>query len=278
MQRMIRAYGTPDAATSDFVYDGRGTMVQEIKYTGTTDPNIVLNDVYDNCNQLVQQTDAANRSRVFYHDPLNRPTGQEFYDEGGNIVEWNYNYYNDNGDLVWNDGPRFNPEDYVWHDYDGAGRQIQEIHWRSRAKADGSGVEAETGDNLYATSFYFYDAFGNLTNAIDPRQNYAVMAYDALGRMLQKRFYNTNNVLLKTEGYSYEPGGLVATSTNALGGVTSTFYTEHRQTGNSNQSRLARPINGGMLWTDALPRQSSPTAHIGNFPIMMPTGHKLVII
>ena len=225
MQRMIRAYGSPDAATSDYVYDGRGTVVQEIKYTGTTDPNIVLNDIYDNCNQLVQQTDAANRSKVYYHDPLNRPTGKEFYDENGNIVEWNYNYYNDNGDLVWNDGPRFNPEDYIWHDDDGAGRMIQELHWRSRAKADGSGVESETGDNLYATTFYYYDSFGNLTNVVDPRQNYAVMTYDALGRMLQKRAYNTNGALLKTEGCTYEPGGLVATATNALGGVTKSFYT-----------------------------------------------------
>ena len=126
MQRVVRAYGSPDAATNDIVYDGRGTIVQEIKYTGKSDPNIVLNDVYDNCNQLVQQTDAANRSKVFYHDPLNRPTGKESYDENANLVEWNYNYYNDNGDLVWNDGPRFNPEDDIWHDYDGAGRQIQE--------------------------------------------------------------------------------------------------------------------------------------------------------
>jgi len=226
MQRVVRAYGSPDAATNDIVYDGRGTIVQEIKYTGTTDPNVVLYDIYDNCNQLVQQTDAANRSTLFYHDPLNRPTGKESYNENGNIVEWHYNYYNDNGDLVWNDGPRYNPEDYIWHDYDGAGRKIQEIHWRSRAKADGSGVEAETGDNLYATTFYFYDAFGNLTNAVDPRQNYALMNYDAIGRMLQKSSYNSNNVLLKTEGYSYEPGGLVATATNALGGVTTTIYTD----------------------------------------------------
>jgi RHS repeat-associated protein len=225
MERQVRAYGSPDAATNDVVYDGRGTIVQEIKYTGSTDPNIVLSDVYDNCNQLVQQTDAANRSTLFYHDPLNRPTGRESYDENGNIVEWNYNYYNDNGDLVWNDGPRYNPEDYVWHDYDSAGRPIQEIHWRSRAKADGSGVEAETGDNLYATSFNFYDSFGNLTNAVDPRQNYMAMSYDAIGQMLQRRSYDSNSVLLKTEGYLYEPGGLVATATNALGGFTTIFYT-----------------------------------------------------
>ena len=226
MQRLVRAYGTADAATNDFIYDGRGTVVQEIKYTGTSDPNLVLNDVYDNGNQLVQQTDAANRSKQYFHDPLNRPIGKESYDEAGNIVEWNYNYYNDNGDLVWEDGPRFNPEDYIWHDYDGAGRQIQAIHWRSRAKADGSGVEAETGDNLYATTFYFYDTFGNATNVIDPRQNRVAMRYDAIGQMQQKLYYNTNNTLLRTEGYSYEPGGLPATATNALGGVTTTLYTD----------------------------------------------------
>jgi RHS repeat-associated protein len=226
MQRQVRAYGSPDAATNDVIYDGRGTVLQQIKYTGTTDPNIIINSVYDNRNELVQQTDATNRSVLFYYDPLGRPTGKEFYNENASIVEWSYNYYNDNGELVWTDGPHFNPEDYTWRDYDGAGRKIQEIHWRSRGKADGSGVEAETGDNLYATTFYSYDSAGNLTNAIDPRQNYSAMRYDALGRMTQNRSYNTNNVLLKTEGYSYEPGGQIATATNVLGGVTTVFYTD----------------------------------------------------
>jgi RHS repeat-associated protein len=196
-----------------------------LRHLTTSDPNIVVNDVYDNCNQLIQQSDATNRTTLFYHDPLNRPTGQEFYNENGNIVQWNYKYYNENGDLVWIDGPRYNPEDYIYFDYDGAGREIQEIHWRSHAKADRSGVEAETGDNLYATTFYTYDSFGNLTNVVDPRQDVTAMSYDALGQMLQKRFYNTDGVLLKTESYSYEPGGLVATDTNALGGITRTSYT-----------------------------------------------------
>lgn len=284
MERQIRAYGSPDAATNDLVYDGRGTILQQIKYTGTSDPNIVLNDVYDNCNQLVQETDAANRTKLFYHDPLNRPTGVESYDENGNIVEWTYNYYNDNGDLVWTDGPRFNPEDYIWRDYDGAGRKIQEIHWRSRAKADGSGVQAETGDNLYATTFYSYDSFGDLTNVIDPRHNYSVMAYDALGRMLQRRSYDTNNVLLKTEGYSYEPGGLVATATNALGGVTTTFYTDTGKPetqinpdGTTNQwrynldGRLAQEIQpNGAFWQYAYndaSRTVTRTYLNGGFPL-----------
>jgi RHS repeat-associated protein len=225
MQREIRAYGSPDAATNDYVCDGRGFVTQQTRYSGTTDPDVVLTNVFNARGELIRQTDTSNRSIHFENDALGRPIAKELFDENGNIVEWVYYYYNPNGELVWTDGPHFNPEDYHWRDYDGAGRTIQEIRWRVRAKSDGSGVEAEAGDNLYATAFNQFDSFGNLTKAIDPRQNYSLMDYDPLGRPTRRRAYDSSNVLLKTEGFSYEPGGQIATATNALNGVTMTLYT-----------------------------------------------------
>lgn len=225
LQRKIWASGSTNAATNDWVYDGRGYPAQQTKYSATTDPNVVINTLFDERGELVWQTDVAGRNTHFDYDPMGRLTTKEYYDENGNLIEWNYLYYNENGDLEWTDGPRFNPEDYTWRDYDGAGRKIQEIHWTSRAKSDGSGVEPQPDGSQFATSFFFYDTSGELTNKTDPLQNAVVMDYDALSRVVRKRSYDAGANLLNTEGYSYSPGDLIATTTNALGGVTTYTYT-----------------------------------------------------
>jgi RHS repeat-associated protein len=135
-----------------------------------------------------------------------------------------YFYYNANGELTWWDGPRSNPEDYAWRDYDGAGRPITEIRWRSRPRADGSAVEAETGDDLYATTFHFYDRFGNETNTMDSLGNYTRMQWDALGRMTDRFSSAASGALLATNHFAYEPGGKVAVAINPLGGGTTNTY------------------------------------------------------
>src|SRR5439155_9404054 len=132
---------------------------------------------------------------------------------------------NDNGELVWTDGPRSGPEDYIWRDYDGAGRKTTEIHWRSEARYDGTGVQAPAGDDLYATTFYQYDAFGNLTRITDPLGNYVVQKFDAIGQMTNQVFYGANAVSLTTNNFDYEGGGQISIFTNALSGVTKKFYT-----------------------------------------------------
>lgn len=263
LQREIRAFGSSDAATNDWVHDGRGFITQQIQYTRTSDPTVTNNYLYNARGELIERTDAAGRKYRADFDALGRPQTKEVYEPGQSTpLTWDYSYYSANGDLIWTDGSRFNPEDYVWRDYDGEGRQIQEIRWRSRAKADGSGVEAETGDNLYATTFSEFDAFGNLTKVTNPRRNYQLMDYDAIGRLVRRRSFDLNTTLLKAEGFSYEPGGKVATATNAVGGVTTTLYTstgrpkmQINPEGTTNQwrykldGRLAREIiPNGAYW------------------------------
>src|SRR5438105_3338067 len=84
----------------------------------------------------------------------------------------------------------------------------------SSIRQDGTGVEAETGDDLYATTFYFYDGFGNLTNVIEPRGNYVSKTYDSVGQLRTEIFYSPSGTALATNGYGYEPGGLVSSITN----------------------------------------------------------------
>jgi RHS repeat-associated protein len=230
LTRQIRAYSSVDAATNDIFYNGQGSIANTIQYTATTDPNISNQFLYNERNELVQQTDGAGRNSRFAYDPMGRLSTKETYEAGQTTpMDWNDLYYNENGELVWSDGPRYNPEDYVWRDYDGAGRKTTEIHWRSRGKADGSGMEAETGDDLYATSFYNYDPFGNLIQATDPLGNYVLQGYDAIGQLTNQVFYGSNGVALSTNTLAYEAGGQVAFATNALGGFTTNKYTSTGQ-------------------------------------------------
>jgi RHS repeat-associated protein len=226
LTRLVRAYGSVDAATNDLAYDGHGFITQSTRYTGTGDPNIINTYFYNERGDQVIAADALGAAAVSDYDALGRPTEKENFDEFGNALSWSFNYYNDNGELTWVDGPRYNPEDYVFYDYDGAGRRTTEIHWRSEAKSDGSGVEAPAGYNQYAQSFYQYDVLGNLTLAVDPRGAMTTNTWDALCRLAQTTHLDVDGVtVLSREGFGYEPGGLVQSYTNALGGTATTLYT-----------------------------------------------------
>lgn len=223
----IAAFGSTDAATNTAAFDGRGWKTQGVGYPGTGDPTVTNSFFYNLRGELVLQTDAANRSRYFAYDGLGRRTLAEVYDAGQAVpVDFQFWYYNDNGELTWSDGPRFDPEDYVWRDYDGAGRATTEIRWRSQAKVDGTGVEAPSGYNLYSQSFREYDVFGNVMRSIDPRGAITTNSWDKLGRRVQTKWFDTDGVtVLSSEGLAYEPGGEIAFHTNALGGVTEKQYT-----------------------------------------------------
>ena len=138
--RQIRASGSVDAATNDLVYNGNGFLTESIRYTGTTDPNVTNTFFYNERGQMVNRVDALGAVTFFDYDALDRPTEQENFDEFGNALAWTFNYYNENGELNWTEGPRYNPENYVYYDYDGEGRRSTEIHWRSQANSVVLGV------------------------------------------------------------------------------------------------------------------------------------------
>jgi YD repeat-containing protein len=225
--RQIRANGSPDAATNDLFYSGQGFVTNSIQYTGTGDPNVVNQLFYDERGELVQRTDAAGASYVFAFDPMGRKTAEATYDAGQNVpMDYDNWYYDANGELNWIDGPRYNPEDYVFYDYDGAGRPTTEIHWRSEANSTGNGVEAPAGYNVYAQIFNQFDPLGNLLSKTDPRGAMTTNAWDVLCRLTKSVHLDTNGVsVLSVEGFGYEAGGQVQSHTNALGGVTTTLYT-----------------------------------------------------
>jgi len=226
LQREVRGGG----ATNDWLHDGRGYPIQRVQYprsaeAASGDPIVTNFFAYNSRGELIEGRNAIGWTTRLDYDGLGRPKWREMFDESGRRLSSEFTFYNGNGEPTWSDGPRFDPEDYVWRDYDGAGHQCVEIRWRSRARLDGSGVEAEGDENLYAMSYSDFDGFGNLIRAINPRGIITTNAFDAIGRLINRKVLDTTGATLTSEGFAYEPGGQVTLATNALGGVSQTLYT-----------------------------------------------------
>ncbi len=218
-------------ATNDYAFNGNGFLIQSIAYPatadnpGNTDPVVVHYFGYNLRGQMYQDQTAGGALTQMDFDPMGRMTARGVFDQNNNNLSQEYFYFNRNGELEWYDGPRSGPEDHVWNHYDGAGHVIQQTRWRSQAKANGSGVEAPAGSSQFATTFQEFDAFGNLKRTIDPRGVVVTNTWDVLGRLTRRVVLETDKTQLKSEGFSYEPGGAVAVETNALGSTSLTLYT-----------------------------------------------------
>jgi len=73
---------------------------------------------YNSRGELVEVNDAAqawqSQKRTFFaYDGLGNPIWTERRDHEGELVGWEYRYYNGNAELEWSDGPKFAPEDYT---------------------------------------------------------------------------------------------------------------------------------------------------------------------
>jgi RHS repeat-associated protein len=227
LQQQKKAATSVDESVETFTHTKEGFLTSSTRTSGTADPAIVMNYRHNLRGELVEETDAIGRKSTFFFDDMGRKTGHERRDESNILVWWNFDYYNANGEHEWSDGPRYNPEDYVWRKYDGGGRLSEEIRWRSKGKADGTGVETPVGDELHATSFFKNDYFGNVVEISDARRNASKMRHDALGQLLEKWSYEgpVTGTLLSHEVFEYEPGGEVKRHLNPLGGETKKFFT-----------------------------------------------------
>ena len=153
LSREVRA-----GATNDYTYDAHGFKTSQIQYPATTDvpadadPAVTHYFSYNTRGQMYQDQIAGGGTTQVDYDPMGRVTARRIFDQNNNNVSTEYFYFNQDGELEWYDGPRSGPEDYVYNVYDGAGRKIQQIEFRSQGKMDGSGVEAACGNAAYATT------------------------------------------------------------------------------------------------------------------------------
>ena len=234
-----QAIGTEDESFSSTEYSAHGYPERITRYTdeddlanANSDPNVVVDYLYDQRGMLVEQQDASGATTQYRYDPMGRPTQVQNFDATGDFLAATYHHYNAAGDLEWLDGPRTGVEDYTYYKYDGAGRLVQQLVWRSQAAVDGSGIEGIPGthDEAFSVTHFQYDGFGNMTGMIDPNGNERRMTYDLTGRKLTEAAYEgaygEGQSALISSLLTYEPGGQIQTATNPLGGVTKYAYTD----------------------------------------------------
>ncbi|MBX9578597.1 MAG: hypothetical protein K2W97_09030 [Chthoniobacterales bacterium] len=194
-----------DGAGTHYKYDGHGFLTSMTQKTGTHDPDVVTNYTSDERGEIVATFQSDGSQKKYFYDALGNLTGTQTCDAGGNLIDWRFNYYNQNGEIEWEQGARFNPVDYAYYDYDRAGNLLH------KASCLSAGI---------ATTSYQYDAQGNCISATDPNGNTTTMSYDGLGEMLsQKQGHDAK------ESFTYEAGGKVATHQTLLQGTESYSYT-----------------------------------------------------
>ncbi len=223
------ASGSPDQAVTTYSYNSAGFLTQQTAQTGTADPNVVTNFTYTPRGELATVTDGDGRSTTYTYDGMSRPLTKVVKDENGNILGTWTMAYDGNGDLSQTSGPQTSPANIVQRYYDGAGNLAEEIAARSQASQNGAGVVPSP---TYAITDYVYDFAGNPVWEMDPLGNETTMSYDADNQLVAKSTYqgsSSGSAPLRTESYTYEPGGKAATYTNPLGGLTRYLYTSTGQ-------------------------------------------------
>jgi RHS repeat-associated protein len=265
------AQGSTDEAVTTWTHAPNGFRTGEVKSSGQPDqsayPDSVLQFDYNLRGELVEERvmegSTAKKRNRFAYDDMGRRIWIERLDQNLAQVAWDYTYYNKTGEVEWTDGSRTNPEDFTYTRYDGAGRPVEQTGFRSRAKADGSGVEAIPGQYAYSTSRYFYNLFGDLIKTMDPRGNTVRATYDSIGRQLTTTAYEGDwqqgGVALATESTAYNDSERSETRTDARGGVTKVYLTSQGK-----PRRQINPDGTERVWTyylDGSPKREPVSAY-----------------
>ena len=194
-----------DGAVTSRKYDAHGFLTSITQKTGTDDPDVVTHCTSNQRGEIVAASQSDGSQKKYFYDALGNLTGSKTDDERGNLIDWHFNYYNQNGEIEWEQGARSNPVDYTYYDYDRAGNLLHKVSCLSAGPA---------------TTCFQYDAQGNCTSATDPNGNTTTMRYDGLGEILfRKQGHDAK------ESFTYEAGGKVARHQTLLQGTESYSYT-----------------------------------------------------
>ena len=224
-----------NGAIKNYRYDAHGFLSETTQETGTHDAALKTTFRTNPRGEIVETILPSGTKIKNEYDAMGRPIVKETYDPMENLVDWNYTYYNDNGEPTWQQGARFNPVDYAYTSYDHMGRVTEESFWRSQASSDGSGIK----DAGVATTFHLYDDYGNKIATLDPNHNMTTMEYDPAGNMtciVHRQGDTTNSPALSNESFTYQPGGDAISHTTPLGATEKMTYTSRGQLIEKNQT------------------------------------------
>ncbi|MFI0347503.1 MAG: hypothetical protein ACH346_01840, partial [Chthoniobacterales bacterium] len=217
-----------NGAVTNYEYDAHGFLKEKKEHTGTHDSDVITEYQSDHRGEIVETT-LFDKSKIKNeYDAMGNPTGKETYDSSGNLIDWEYVYYNGNGEPTWHQGAQFNPVNYGYKSYDPMGRVSEESTWRSQASQDGKGI-ADAG---VATTFHIYDDYGNELERVDHNHNMTTMKYDAIGNIVQVNHNqgdNASSPILSSEYFAYRPGGDVIKHVTPLGATERMSYNSRGQ-------------------------------------------------
>jgi len=242
---------TPGGATTTYKYYSDGDLAEVIDpsgrytvYTYDALGRVITSDVYTSTYPLGETT-------AYTYDGLNRPLTVQYPSATNPVtgvahtLEDTYVYDDDPGgqvtsftqsDLTGGDPSRTTK--YTYNDHDQLATQTQPAGATSGGTSQTGG--ANSPDPEGATTGYDYDAFGNISVQIDPNGNEYKYSYNEYNEQTQVLLYipatsESSSTATCTAPYtqdqdggcdlvvnssSYDPAGLLATTTDAMGRIT----------------------------------------------------------
>ncbi|MGW1604563.1 DUF6531 domain-containing protein [Streptomyces eurythermus] len=208
----------PAAYTTFYVYDAAGNLIETTDPTGATTKTtydainrpLVVTDplghttgyIYDANNNITQTTDAAGKTTTAVYDKNNRLSSST--DQLGRTTTYAYDA---DGNLLSRTSPLGHKSSWT---YDGDGRQATAVDPRGNATG---------ADPAQYTTTYGYDPAGNPTKVTDPLGGVASSAYDAIGRVLERKDADG-----RTISYGYDDLDRLTKVTAPDGAVTAYGY------------------------------------------------------
>ena len=195
---------TPDGQRTAYTYDGLGRKASQAVYSDTYPSGLTTTYAYDANGDLVTQTDPAVLNRVT--GAVHTAQTTSAYDADGDVTSQTVT------DLTGLDSTRTGTRTYNRYDQ----------------------VASQT-DPAGASTTYTYDAFGNRASQTDPDGNLTQYAYDGDGHLTATTLANYTGsppgsqvaAPLTEESRWYDPAGLLAGVTDALGQDTHYWYTDN---------------------------------------------------
>jgi RHS repeat-associated protein len=202
LARVVAASGL----TTTYTTDNLGRRTGQTVVSDTFPAGVTTSYSYDGLSRLVTQTGPATTDAVT--STVHTPLTTNAYDADGDLLSSAVS------DTTGGDATRTTTDTY-----------------------NGDDELASTTDPAGRKTLYGYDAYGNNTTATDPAGNVYTNTYDANGDLLTSTLHNwTGNSAtpatptdLVVDSRAYDPDGLLASDTDAMGRVTEyTYDWEHR--------------------------------------------------
>jgi RHS repeat-associated protein len=239
----------PDGARTVYAYDGLGRALTATTYSDTYPSGLTTTYSWNNANQPLTVTAPALTNKVTGASHILQDAYT--YDVDGNLLS------EVQSDLTGSDATRTTT--WTYND-DG---EVSSVTGPAGATSGGSAQSegASSANPEGTTTGYTYDASGNIATMVDGDGNVYNYSYNEYNEVTQVSLHTgstsqsspspacaagqvpgpTDGCDLVVDSYAYDPAGLLAATTNAMGRITNDFYDGNQDLVASRQQPPANP-------------------------------------